>query len=117
MLIALYFWIQATFGGVAPLEDRIHSVVEDPERLQAALVVAGRIEALDERLASEVERTKAALRKLHSRPDATRADYLRLLTPLEETRREVFTGLLAARADLRSVMTRTEWAEVFPAEE
>ena len=117
MLIALYFWFQATFGGPAALQDRIESHVEDPARLAAALVVVEEVEALEQRLAEQTQRTSEALRKLHVRHQVSRADYLEVLRPLRVTRRVVSAGLLEARAELRKTLTRSEWAKVFSRED
>ena len=114
MLIALFLFLRSLFGGADMLETRVEDAVADPARRNGALEVVERIETIQDELAAEVEAASAALRRVHERHDATRADYLAVLEPLQAARRDAARALLGARADLRGILTRQEWREVFP---
>jgi len=115
MLIALFLFLRSIFGGADVLEARIEDAVADPDRRKSAIEVVDRVAVVEDALAEQTQATSEALRRLHLRHDATRQDYLDVLQPLEEARREAARGLLAARADLRRILTRSEWRDVFPA--
>lgn len=72
------------------------------------------MQAVEVSLVDQIRATSDVLPRLHRRYDATREDYLAALKPLEVARKSAARAALAARADLREILTREEWEQVFP---
>jgi len=114
MLIAIFIFVASLFGGTDALLERIEGSVSDPDRQASALEVIERVARLEDQLAKQIAITSEALREVHGNYGATREDYLAALKPLEDARRQVGEQLLAARTELKGLVTRDEWREVFP---
>ena len=97
------------------MENRIGEVVRDTTRRTGALAVVGELRTTRQGTFKSIESLSERLSKSHANHVAPRLETEKLLEELDPIWNEALKKQLDARFKLREILTRDEWAQVFPA--
>jgi hypothetical protein len=92
----------------------IKQAVKDETRQKQALAIVAQMKAIATASAKEREKTVDSLNQLLAKRELPTSDIERAAQPLITEDRATANKLLDLRFELKSVLTRSEWALVFP---
>ena len=100
-------------GSLERLDEQLQTVVSDQATLEQAMAVSDSIAEVDKEWAKKDAEQEEALGKLMGDYESSPREMTALLRQIQLDRSDYEDALIAARAELKEILSREEWAEVF----
>jgi hypothetical protein len=103
-------------GSLERLDEQLKAVVADQATLEKALAVSDNIAKVDKEWATKDAEQEEALGKMMADYESDPRQMTALLKQIQLDRGDFEDALIAARSELKEILSREEWAEVFSRE-